>query len=642
MSIINIMKSESAFQNERFDEMKQFKAESKKLLDLMINSIYTNKDIFLRELISNASDAIDKLYYKSLTDKDIKVKHNNLEINISIDKEKRLLSISDNGIGMTKEELEENLGTICKSGSEIFKQENEKKDNIDIIGQFGVGFYSSFMVSDEVIVESKSSNDESYIWRSNGADGYTIEKSDKENIGTVITLKIKEDTEEYEYSKYLEDYTIKSLVKKYSDYITYPIKMEVSHSHLKEGSKDEYETHSQIETLNSLIPIWKKNKNKIKEEEYENFYMEKFSDYDKPDSIIHINAEGMVTYDGILFIPSHTPYDYYSKEYKKGLQLYCNGVLIMDKCEELLPDYFSFVKGVIDSPDLKLNISRETLQQDRVIKTIAKNIENKIKKELENLRDNDRSKYEKIFNNFGIQLKYGVYNNFGMDKDKLQDLLLFYSSKEKKLVTLKEYVSRMKEDQNSIYFACGETTDKIDMLPQVEIFKDKDYEILYLTEYVDEFAMQGLMEYDNKKIINVSSEQADLNNEEEKEKLNKTNTEFKDMFSLMKESLSNINDVRFTNKLKNHPVCLTNEGVISTGMEKTLNAISEEKVNAELVLEINEDHPIADKIKNLYETDKEKLKEYSKVLYAQARLIEGLSIDNPTEISNIICNLISK
>ena len=623
--------------------MKQFKAESKKLLDLMINSIYTNKDIFLRELISNASDAIDKLYYKSLTDKDIKVKHKDLEININIDKENRILTISDNGCGMTKEELEENLGTICKSGSEIFKKEYEKKDNIDIIGQFGVGFYSSFMVSDEVSVTSKSINsDEAYTWKSNGTSGYSIEKADKYNIGTTISLKIKEDTEEEEYSKYLEEYTIKSLVKKYSDYITYPIKMEVSHSHLKEGTNNEYETHTEIQALNSLVPIWKKNKSKVKNDEYDNFYMEKFSDYDKPEDIMHINAEGLVTYDGILFIPSHTPFDYYSKEYKKGLQLYSNGVLIMDKCEELLPDYFSFVKGVVDSPDLKLNISRETLQQDRVIKTISKNIENKIKKELEYLRDNEREKYERIFNNFGIQLKYGVYNNFGMDKDKLQDLLMFYSSKEKKLVTLKEYTSRMKEDQSNIYFACGESVDKIDMLPQVEIFKDKDYEIFYLTEYVDEFAMQALMEYNGKKIINVASEQADLNNSDDKDKLNKTNEEFKDMFSLMKESLEKVNGVRFTNRLKNHPVCLTNEGIISTGMEKTLNAISDEKVQAELVLEINECHPIADKIKDLYENDKESLKEYSKVLYAQARLIEGLAIDNPTEISNIICNLISK
>ena len=622
---------------------KQFKAESKKLLDLMINSIYTNKDIFLRELISNASDAIDKLYYRSLTDDSIKVNHSDLEINISVDKEKRLLTISDNGCGMTKEELEENLGTICKSGSEMFKNENEKKKDINIIGQFGVGFYSSFMVSDEVTVVSKSVNsDEAYTWKSTGIDGYSIEKSDKKDVGTCITLKIKEDTEGEEYSKYLEEYEIKSLVKKYSDYITYPIKMECIHKHLKEGTKDEYEDVKENETLNTLVPIWKKDKKKIKEEEYNNFYMEKFSDYANPDDIIHINAEGLVTYDGILFIPSHTPFNYYSKEYEKGLQLYSNGVLIMDKCGDLIPDYFSFVKGVVDSPDLKLNISRETLQQNRILKTIAKNIESKIKKELEDLRDNNREKYEKIFENFGIQLKYGVYNNFGMDKDKLQDLLLFYSSSEKKMVTLKEYVSRMKEEQKNIYFACGESIDKIDLLPQVELFKDKGYEILYLTEYVDEFTMQSLQEYDSKKIINVSSENADLSDEEDKKKLEEENKEFKDMFTLMKDSIGSVTGVKFTNRLKNHPVCLTNEGVISTGMEKTLNAISPEKVSAELILEINDKHPIADKLKSLYKDNKEELKEYSKILYAQARLIEGLTIDNPTEISNLICNYISK
>ena len=622
---------------------KQFKAESKKLLDLMINSIYTNKEIFLRELISNASDAIDKLYYKSLTDNSIKIKHSDLEINISVDKEKRLLTINDNGCGMTKEELEDNLGTICKSGSELFKENNEKKKDINIIGQFGVGFYSAFMVSDEVIVESKSiNNDEAYTWKSNGADGYTIESSSKKDVGTSITLKIKEDTEDEEYSKYLEVYTIKSLIKKYSDYITYPIKMEVTHKDLKEGTKDEYVEHSEIETLNSLVPIWKKNKKDVKDEEYNNFYMEKFSDYANPDEIIHINAEGLVTYDGILFIPSHTPFDYYSKEYVKGLQLYSNGVLIMEKCSDLLPDYFSFVKGVIDSPDLKLNISREVLQQTRILKTIGKNIENKIKKCLEDLRDNDREKYEKIYNNFGIQLKYGVYNNFGMDKDKLQDLLLFYSSKEKKLVTLKEYVSRMKEGQTNIYYACAETTDKADMLPQVEKFKDKDYEVLYLTEYVDEFTMQSLREYDGKKIVSVSSENTDLSSKEEKEKLDKENTEYKDMFSLMKEIIPEVKDIKFTNRLNKHPVCLTNEGMISTGMEKTLNAISEEKVSADLILEINENHPISNKLKELYKDNKDELKEYTKILYAEARLIEGLSIDNPTEISNLICNYIAK
>ena len=622
---------------------KQFKAESKKLLDLMINSIYTNKEIFLRELISNASDAIDKLYYRSLTDKDIKVKQEELAIKISVDKDKRTLTITDNGCGMTKEELEDNLGTICKSGSELFKEENKKKKDINIIGQFGVGFYSSFMVSDEVIVESKSiDSDEAYTWKSSGVDGYSIEKSNKADYGTSITLKIKENTEDEEYSKYLEEYTIKSLVKKYSDYITYPIKMNVTHKHLKEGSKDEYEEHTEIETLNSLIPIWKKKKNDVSLEEYENFYMEKFSDYEKPEDIIHINAEGLVTYDGILFIPSHTPFDYYSKEYVKGLQLYSNGVLIMDKCGDLLPDYFSFVKGVIDSPDLKLNISREVLQQNRILKTIGKNIESKIKKELENLRDNNREKYEKIFKNFGIQLKYGVYNNFGMDKDKLQDLLLFYSSKEKKMVTLKEYVSRMNNEQTNIYYACGESIDKIDMLPQVEVFKDKDIEVLYLTEYVDEFTMQSLMEYDSKKIVSVSSENTDLSSKEDKEKLEKENEEYKDMFAIMKEAVSDVKDIKFTNRLNKHPVCLTNEGVISTGMEKTLNAISNEKVTADLVLEINENHAISKKLKDLYNSDKDELKEYAKILYAEARLIEGLSIENPTEISNLICNYISK
>ena len=619
---------------------KQFKTETKKLLDLMINSIYTNKDIFLRELISNASDAIDKLYYRSLTDKNIKVKHKDLEIFISLDKEKRTITIEDNGCGMTKEELEENLGTICKSGSEIFKEENEKKKNIDIIGQFGVGFYSAFMVSDEVRVESKAlDSNESYLWISNGMDGYTIEPSNKKENGTIITLKLKEDTEDDNYSHYLEEYEIKHLVKKYSDYITYPIKMVCTHNHLND--KKENVEHKEVETLNSLVPIWKKNKNKIKEEEYNNFYMEKFSDYTKPDDIIHINAEGVVTYDGILFIPGSTPYTYYTKEFEKGLQLYSNGVLIMDKCSDLLPDYFSFVKGVIDSPDLKLNISRETLQQSKVLKLIAKNVENKIKKELENLKDNDRSKYEKIYNNFGVQLKYGIYNNFGMDKEKLQDLLLFYSSVKKEMVTLKEYVSRMKEDQDKIYYATGDTTDKIDMLPQVEMFKEKGYEVLYLTDVVDEFTMQSIVEYENKKIVNVASNEANIN-DEDKEKLEKLNSDNLDMLKTMKEAIDEVSNVKFTNRLKNHPVCLTNEGAISSGMEKTLNALSKEKINAKLVLEINENHPISKKLQDLYKTDKKQLEEYSKVLYAQARLIEGLNIENPTEISSIICNLIAK
>ena len=541
---------------------------------------------------------------------------------------------------MKKEELEENLGTICKSGSEIFKEENEKKKNIDIIGQFGVGFYSAFMVSDEVRVESKAlDSNESYLWISNGMDGYTIESSNKKENGTIITLKLKEDTEDDNYSHYLEEYEIKHLVKKYSDYITYPIKMVCTHNHLND--KKENVEHKEVETLNSLVPIWKKNKNKIKEEEYNNFYMEKFSDYTKPDDIIHINAEGVVTYDGILFIPGSTPYTYYTKEFEKGLQLYSNGVLIMDKCSDLLPDYFSFVKGVIDSPDLKLNISRETLQQSKVLKLIAKNVENKNKKELENLKDNDRSKYEKIYNNFGVQLKYGIYNNFGMDKEKLQDLLLFYSSVKKEMVTLKEYVSRMKEDQDKIYYATGDTTDKIDMLPQVEMFKEKGYEVLYLTDVVDEFTMQSIVEYENKKIVNVASNEANIN-DEDKEKLEKLNSDNLDMLKTMKEAIDEVSDVKFTNRLKNHPVCLTNEGAISSGMEKTLNALSKEKINAKLVLEINENHPISKKLQDLYKTDKKQLEEYSKVLYAQARLIEGLPIDNPTEISNLICKELSK
>ena len=622
---------------------KEFKTETKKLLDLMINSIYTNKEIFLRELISNASDALDKLYYKSLTDDSITINNSDLEINLSIDKEKRTITISDNGIGMTKEELEDNLGTICKSGSEIFKEENAKKENIDIIGQFGVGFYSAFMVSSEVRVESKSINSSvSYTWISDGLDGYRIEEGNKKENGTIITLTLKEDNDDDNYSNYLEEYTIRGLVKKYSDYITYPIKMETSHSHLKEGSENEYETHTEVETLNSLVPIWKKNKNDVSDEEYDNFYMEKFSDYTKPDAIINLKAEGMVSYDGILFIPGSTPYTYYSKEQDRGLQLYSNGVLIMDKCSDVLPDYFGFVKGVIDSPDLKLNISREMLQQNKVINTIAKNVENKIKKELENLRDNNRDLYEKIYSNFGVQLKYGIYNNFGMDKEKLQDLLMFYSSKLNKMITLKEYVDKKLENQDKIYYATGDSVDKIDAMPLVEKFKDEDYEILYLTDVVDEFTMQALNTYSDLSIVNVASDNADIETKEDKEKLDKLNEEYKDMFSIMKDSIEEVSDVRFTNRLKNHPVCLTTEGAISSGMQKTLNAISQDKISAKLILEINEEHPIANKLKELSKDNSEQLKDYSKILYAQARLIEGFSIENPTEISSIICDLISK
>lgn len=624
---------------------KQFKAESKRLLDLMINSIYTNKEIFLRELISNASDAIDKLYYRSLTDKKLKVNKNDLKIRIDLDKGNRILTITDNGCGMTEEELDKNLGTIAKSGSLAFKEENEKKKDIDIIGQFGVGFYSAFMVSDLVKVESKTPDSEkAYCWSSKGIDGYNIEECKKEEIGTKITLHIKEDSEEEKYSQFLEDNTIQEIIKRYSDYIHYPIQMEVEHSHKKEGTENEYENVKEIETINSMTPIWKKDKKKIKEEEYESFYIEKFHDYEKPLKVIHTAVEGQYKYNSLLYIPSHLPYDYYTKEYEKGLQLYANGVLIMEKCQDLLPDYFGFVKGLVDSEDLSLNISREMLQHDRQLRVIAKNIENKIKSELENLLKNDREKYEQFFLHFGLQLKYGTYNDYGMNKEKLQDLLLFYSSTEKKLVTLKEYVGRMKEDQKVIYYASGETIDKIDLLPQVELLKDKGYEVLYLTDNVDEFVFHVLMNYDGKTFQNACSDNLDLDSDEQKEELKKANEENKEMFDAMKKAIENeVQNIRFTHRLKNHPVCLTSEGEISVEMEKTLNAMpNNQGVKAQTVLEINENHEIANKLKELYKEDKEKLEKCTKVLYAQARLIEGLTIENPTEISNLVCEFLVK
>ena len=630
---------------ERRRNVKQFKAESKRLLDLMINSIYTNKEIFLRELLSNASDAIDKLYYQSLTDKSIKVNKKDLCIKIEIDKENRLLKIIDTGIGMNKEELENNLGMIAKSGSLQFKEENEKKKDVNIIGQFGVGFYSSFMVSDDVTVISKKYNEEdAYKWESTGAEGYTITKDEKDTYGTTIILKIKSDNEEYNYSDFLDTYTIETLVKKYSDYIRYPIKMNVTRRELKKGSKDEYEDVTKEETLNSMIPLWKKDKNKITEEEYNNFYQSKFYDYENPIKVIHTSVEGMTSYKAILFLPAHAPFDYYSKEYEKGLALYSNGVLIMDKCSDLLPDYFGFVKGVVDSDDLSLNISREILQQDRQLKLIASNIEKKIKSELESMLKDERDKYEKFFKEFGMQLKLGVYNDYGMHKDELKDLLLFYSSKDEKYITLKEYVSSMKDDEENIYYACGETIDKINMLPQVEKVKDKGYNILYLTEYVDEFAIKSLMEYDGKKFVNVSEENLDLDTEEEKEEIKKINDENKEMLNSMKEIIgSGVSDVRFTHRLKNHPVCLVSEGPVSIEMQKVLNAMpTDQSINAKIILEINSSHKIADKLKELYKSDKEKFNEYTKILYSQSRLIEGLSIENPTEISNLICDLLSK
>ena len=624
---------------------KQFKAESKRLLDLMINSIYTNKEIFLRELISNASDALDKRYYGSMTQKKENIDKSNLKIKISIDKDNKTLTIEDNGCGMSKEELENNLGTIAKSGSLAFKEAQEKQDDVDIIGQFGVGFYSCFMVSNDVTVISKSLDDEqAYKWHSTGVEGYTIEPTEKDEIGTKIILKIKEDTEDEKYSKYLEEFVIKNLVKKYSDYIRYPILMDVEHEKLKEGTKNEYEKVKETETLNSMIPLWKKKKSEIKQEEYDSFYTSKFSDFSKPQKVIHTQAEGTFSYNALLFIPSHLPYDFYTKQYEKGLQLYSNGVLIMEKCEELLPDYFGFVKGLVDSPDLSLNISREMLQHDRQLKTLAKNIEKKINSELTKMLNDDRDEYIKFFNNFGTQLKYGAYDNYGMDKDKLKDLLMFYSSTDKKLTTLKEYVSRMKEEQKDIYYACGETLDKIDMLPQVEKVKEKGYEILYLTENIDEFVVKSLMNYDEKKFTNICTNELDLDSEEEKEKLKKENEENKDMFDAMKDAIKDdVQLVRFTHRLKNHPVCLTSEGAISLEMEKVINAMpTDQNVKAQKVLEINEEHPIANKLKELYKEDKDKLKDYTKILYSQARLIEGMTIENPTEISNLICDIMSK
>lgn len=624
---------------------KQFKAESKKLLDLMINSIYTNKEIFLRELISNASDAIDKLYYRSLTDDKIKVNKDDFKIRVDIDKDDRKIIITDNGCGMTRDELENNLGTIAKSDSLLFKEEN-KSDDIDIIGQFGVGFYSAFMVAKKIKVESKSiDSDSAYVWKSEGADGYTIKEGKKKDVGTTITLKLKDDTEDCNYSDFLDTFKVKGIVKKYSDYIRYPIVMNIEHSELKEGSKDEYETVVKEETVNSMIPIWKKNKNEVTEEEYNSFYSDKFFDYDKPLKTIHTKVEGNCSYNALLYIPSHLPFDFYTKEFEKGLALYSNGVLIMDKCADLIPDYFSFVKGLVDTEDLSLNISREILQQNVKVKQIAKSIEKKIKRELENMLKNDREAYDNFFKTFGMQLKFGIYADFGANKDELKDLIMFYSSTEKKLVTLDEYVSRMKEGQECIYYACGESNDKVDNMPQVELIKDKGYEILYLTEYVDEFALQTLTTYNAKKFVNVSNDNVDLDTDEEREELEKVNKESKDMFESMLKTLenNNISDIKFTHRLKNHPVCLTTEGQISSSMEKVLNALpNDQKVNARMVMEINENHPIAQKLQNLYKENSEELEKYTKILYAEARLIEGLPIDNPTEVSNLICDIISK
>ncbi len=622
---------------------KQFKAESKKLLDMMINSIYTHKEIFIRELISNASDAIDKLYFKSLTDNAVQLSRDDFKIQIDIDKENRTLTLTDNGIGMTAQELENNLGTIAKSGSFNFKKENADDENaqdISVIGQFGVGFYSSFMVADRVEVVSKAfGEDAAHKWVSSGADGYTIEECEKADAGTVITLYIKEDNENENYSQYLEEYKIDELVKKYSDYIRYPIVMEMSHQVPDPEKEGEYITEINMETLNSMVPIWRKSKSEIKAEDYNEFYKSKFMDYIDPLAVIHSKTEGQATFDALMFIPENPPYDFYSKEYEKGLQLYSNGVLIMDKCADLLPDYFSFVKGLVDSADLSLNISREMLQHDHQLKIIAKAIDKKIKNELNKMLKNDREKYEKFFKSFGLQLKYGVYANYGMEKDGLKDLLLFESSNGDGYTTLKEYVGRMADSQESIYYACGENADKIALLPQIDAVKEKGYEVLYFTDEVDEFAIQMLMEYDGKHFANICKDDLDLSTEAEKEAINKKNEESKDLLEKMKDSLGGqVTAVKLSNKLGSHPVSLTAEGYVSLEMEKVLNSMpgANQGVKAQLVLEINSNHPVAEK---LAAADDETLAKYTKLLYASARLIAGLDLDNPTEFSDTIADL---
>ncbi len=622
-------------------EKKQFQAESKKLLDMVINSIYSKREVFLRELISNASDAIDKLYYRALTDQNMTFNKEDYYIRIIPNKEERTLTILDTGIGMTKEELESNLGTIARSGSFNFKEEHEMKDGYDIIGQFGVGFYAAFMVADRVTVVSKSiDSDEAYKWESTGPDGYTIEPAAKETVGTEIILQLKENTEEDNYDEYLEEYRLKQIVKKYSDFIRYPIKMDVTERKLKEGSDNEYEEVKEEQVINSMVPIWKKNKAELTDEDYENFYQEKHFGFDKPLKHIHINVDGAVRYNAILYIPEQAPFNYYTKDYEKGLELYSNGVLIMEKCGDLLPDYFSFVKGMVDSEDLSLNISREMLQHDRRLQRIAKNIKKKIKSQLLSMLRNEREKYEKFFKAFGQQLKYGVYSDFGANKEELQDLLLFYSSKEKKLVTLEEYVKRMPEEQKYIYYATGESVERIDKLPQTELVADKGYEILYFTEEVDEFAIKMLMSYKEKEFRSVSSK--DLGFEEEEKEEQEKAEEHKELFQAMKNILKDeVKEVRASKRLKSHPVCITADGEISIEMEKVINAMPDsQQIKAEKVLEINVDHDIFQALKQAHEAeDKEKLALFTKVLYNQARLIEGLPIEDPVEFTNDVCKV---
>lgn len=620
-------------------EKKEFQAESKRLLEMMINSIYTKKEVFLRELISNASDAIDKIYYKALTDDSLTFQKDQYYIKVIPDKEKRTLTIVDTGIGMTKEELEENLGTIAKSGSLAFKKENELKDGYDIIGQFGVGFYAAFMVADVVTVISKAlGSDQAYKWESKGADGFTIEPYEKEEVGTEIILKIKENTEDDNYDEFLDEYRLKQIIKKYSDFIRYPIKMDVKVQKPKNENENVFEEVVEEQTINSMVPIWRKNKSELTDEDYENFYAEKHYGFDKPLKHIHISVDGTVRYQAILYIPEKTPFNYYTAEYEKGLELYSNGVLIMNKCPDLLPDYFSFVKGMVDSEDLSLNISREMLQHDKQLKIIAKNIQNKIKRELENLLKNEREKYEKFYEAFGRQLKYGVYSDFGANKETLQDLLMFYSSKEKKLVTLQEYVSRMPEEQKYIYYATGDSYERIEKLPQTELVADKGYEILYLTEDIDEFAIKMLMTYKEKEFKSVSSGDLGISEEENKKE---TEKEHKELFEQMKSILGDkVKDVRASKRLKTHPVCLSTDGEITIEMEKVLNAMpNSQNIKAEKVLEINTDHEVFQTLKAAYENDQEKLKLFTNILYNQALIIEGLPVQDPVEFTNDICKI---
>ncbi|WP_415336537.1 molecular chaperone HtpG [Clostridium perfringens] len=620
-------------------EKREFKAESKRLLDIVINSIYTNREIFLRELISNASDAIDKVYYKTLGDSSLTFNKDDYYIKIKPNKEERTLTISDKGIGMTEKELDENLGVIAKSGSLQFKKENEIKDGFDIIGQFGVGFYSGFLVADKITVITKAFGaDKAYKWESDGVDGYTISEAEKDSFGTDIILHLKANDEDENYDEFLEEYKLKSLIKKYSDFIRYPIKLDVTKSRVKEGTENEHEEYVEEETVNSMVPLWRRNKNELTDDDYNNFYVEKRFGFDKPLRHMHISVDGMISYNSILYIPENIPYDYYTKEYEKGLELYSNGVLIMEKCSELLPDYFGFVKGIVDSQDLSLNISREMLQHDRQLSRIAKNIKTKIKNELESMMKNDRESYEKFYKSFGRQLKYGVYDDFGMNKDELKDLLMFYSSKEKKMVSLAEYVERMAEDQKYIYYAVGESNERIEKMPQTEMVLDKGYEILYFTEDVDEFAIKMLMNYKEKEFKSVSSGDLGIESEEENKKENEEN---KGIFEAMKEVLGEkISAVKASSRLKNYPVCLSSEGEVSIEMEKILSAMpNNQGVKAQKVLEVNTNHEVFNSLKDALEKDKDKFNLYTKLLYNQALLVEGLSIEDPVDFTNDICKL---